>query len=232
MIITDFLTSSDWKTYDNTTILSDHQTHVFKVCVSSLISRFDTGGLLTEDEKTKGNRYLRQEDKNSFKVRRSVLKTLIARFLAIPTDEVVFNTYNNKKKPHIEGIHFNTSHSHDLSLIAISKAIIGVDIEFEQPNFDFTEVAPTALTEDEQAFINHNSNPISNFYTVWTRKEALLKASGEGLVDQLNQMSTMRREVSRYNYKYRLLSLKTDQNYSISIAINQEEPDISYWNYT
>jgi 4'-phosphopantetheinyl transferase len=231
MIITDILTSSDWQTYDNSTVLPYHRTHVFRVCVSSLISRFETGSLLTEEEKIRGNRYLRQEDKNSFKVRRSVLKILIASLLSIPTDEVVFKSYNNKK-PHIEGIHFNTSHSRDLALIAISTAIIGVDIEFEQPDFDYTDISLSALTEDEQAFIKHNSNPISNFYTIWTRKEALLKASGEGLVDQMNQVSTMERDVSRYNHKYRLLSLKTDQKYNMSIAINQEEPDISYWSYT
>jgi 4'-phosphopantetheinyl transferase len=87
-------------------------------------------------------------------------------------------------KPFVKsGPQFNLSHAGTRVVAAFSAHPIGVDLEVEQP-LD-TAMFIRYLHPAEQAFVRAAANPTTAFLTVWTRKEALLKALGIGISKQL-----------------------------------------------
>ena len=86
--------------------------------------------------------------------------------------------YESNGKPFFEDypeFHFNISHCEDLIAVAISRKPVGVDIEvLRDVNL---EIAGRFFSEKETRF----SKTCRDFLYVWTRKEAFLKKTGEGL---------------------------------------------------
>jgi 4'-phosphopantetheinyl transferase len=81
-------------------------------------------------------------------------------------------------------LEFNLSHSEDLALIAIARgAAVGVDLERIRPLPDAGELAARFFSERENELIQSLSEDLrpAAFLRIWTRKEACLKASGEGI---------------------------------------------------
>lgn len=73
---------------------------------------------------------------------------------------------------------FSISHTGSLALCGIADPIIGVDAESvgELPLNDFYQV----VAEDEIHAMNMASSPRTLFFTLWIRKETVLKAMGTG----------------------------------------------------
>jgi 4'-phosphopantetheinyl transferase len=87
-------------------------------------------------------------------------------------------------KPFVKsGPQFNLSHAGTRVVAAFSTHPIGVDLEVEQ-SLDAT-MFMRYLHPAEQAFVRAAANPTTAFFTIWTRKEALLKALGVGISKQL-----------------------------------------------
>jgi 4'-phosphopantetheinyl transferase len=94
--------------------------------------------------------------------------------------------------PHDEKVHFSISHTHDLVAVALTtSARIGIDLERVKPHLDLPELAERIFSEDDlrifQALPDHDK--LAAFFRAWTRKEAYLKARGEGIAEGLQQIS-------------------------------------------
>jgi 4'-phosphopantetheinyl transferase len=133
----------------------------------------ETAGALYEtlspDERTRAARLRFERDRRRFVVARGVLRALLGRYLEIPAGSVRF-VYNPFGKPalapELGGLKFNLSHSADLALIAVAEdAEVGVDVELIREDPDWVEIAGSAQA----------------FFSDWTKKEAYVKARGEGL---------------------------------------------------
>lgn len=77
-------------------------------------------------------------------------------------------------------------------VVAVSNGVgIGVDVERVVAGFDWRQVARTALSSGERSLLDalDDDSAVRAFYGIWTRKEAVSKASGRG-IDQLTQMDT------------------------------------------
>ena len=77
-------------------------------------------------------------------------------------------------------------------MIAVSNgAEVGVDVERVVADFAWQQVAETALSSGERSLLDAlgGDSAARAFYGIWTRKEAVSKASGQGL-SQLTQMDT------------------------------------------
>ena len=90
-------------------------------------------------------------------------------------------TYNKNGKPLVDFCWFNLSHSGEYVVCAVSENPIGVDIERldrlkKRPHYAF-------FTQREDSYINAAENFEKRFYTLWTRKEAYIKALGGRLRD-------------------------------------------------
>ena len=110
---------------------------------------------------------------------------------------------------------FNISHSGEYIVCVIStdeKQNLGIDIEENKPIVleDFNNV----FTKDEQKEISEQGN----FQTFWTRKEAVAKADGRGILIPFNTIDTLNLSVVLDNKRYALYEVEIDHNYTIYMA--------------
>lgn len=97
------------------------------------------------------------------------------------TEKPVFE-YGEYGKPSIVGhpdIHFNLSHCRNAAICALSDSPVGVDIETIRPYKD--SLARYTMSDEELEKIQQAPRPDVEFTKLWTRKEAVLKLTGEGI---------------------------------------------------
>jgi 4'-phosphopantetheinyl transferase len=135
--------------------------------------------LLKPDEIARANRYLQEKDRTRFIVSRAALRQILGKYTNQSAADIKFSIGTNKK-PYISGtnIKYNVSHSADWVLIAIANTNVGVDTEKINPLFDFISILEDNFSKAEIDFIGQSPQ---NFFLLWTRKEALTKATGQGL---------------------------------------------------
>jgi len=159
-------------------------------CVSLDVPPDTCAGLyatLTSDERNRSARLRFERDRRRFVVAHGVLRTLLGRYLGIPPDAVRF-VYNPFGKPDLSPelgrLKFSLSHSADLALIAIAEdGEIGVDVELIREQTDWAAIARCFFSAAEVDRLNGLPSPLHTqaFFSCWTKKEAYVKARGEGL---------------------------------------------------
>ncbi len=143
---------------------------------------------LARDECSRNARFRFADDQRRFIVARGALRDLLARYLGIHPTDVRFE-YNAFGKPALSPVlgsdlTFNVSHSAGLGFIAVAAAAdIGVDVESVQWRPDYQEVARQFFSVAELAHLDGlpAEARADAFFRCWTKKEALVKARGEGL---------------------------------------------------
>lgn len=83
----------------------------------------------------------------------------------------------------LPGVEFNLSHCREAAVCAVSSAPVGVDVETVRPFKD--ALARYVLSAGEYAAVTAAARPDVEFIKLWTRKEALLKLTGEGIRSDL-----------------------------------------------
>jgi 4'-phosphopantetheinyl transferase len=169
--------------------LSQNDVHVW--CASLLqpahvIRQMST--LLSSDEQERASRYRFENLQRSFIVARGVLRLLLARYADFRPRDLVF-TYLAAGKPQLSKqpalpVFFNLSHSHELVLYAFSRTPnVGIDIEHVRPIDDMELIAERNFSAHEAVELKTLSpEKISEgFFNCWTRKEAYIKAIGNGI---------------------------------------------------
>ena len=147
--------------------------------------------LLSPQEREHAARFRFDHHRNSFLAAHGALRILLGRVLDCHPGSVEF-TAKSKGKPQLAepcGVEFNLSHSGDLAMIAIAKGCeLGIDIEEMRPRPDLREIALRYFSLEEASCLG--SLPAEQlthaFYLCWTRKEAYIKATGEGLSARLD----------------------------------------------
>lgn len=124
-----------------------------------------------------------------FIVARAGLRVILGRYLKADPSEIQFS-YSSYGKPQLSGAHsdsvlkFNLAHSHDLAVYALAlKRELGVDVEHMRPEVAGDEIAQRffADAEVDQLRAVSAERRMEAFFNCWTRKEAYIKALGEGL---------------------------------------------------
>jgi 4'-phosphopantetheinyl transferase len=150
---------------------------------------------LSADEWARAGRYHFQKDRHQFVVGRGLLRTLLGRYLGAPPGSVRF-AYNAYGKPVLAGefgaknLRFNLSHSDGIVLYAIGRGReVGIDVERIRPEFAEEEIAERFFSPREVARLRSLPVPLQPmaFFHCWTRKEAFIKARGEGMTRPLDQ---------------------------------------------
>lgn len=144
---------------------------------------------LSPDELERAARFHFDVHRNRFLIGRGALRHILGRYLEIEPRDLEF-TYGSRGKPDLapgqngRGIRFNLSHSHDLGLLAVSMAQeLGVDVELVKADFGGMEIAERFFSANEvqTLFALDAVERNAAFFSCWTRKEAFIKAIGEGL---------------------------------------------------
>lgn len=118
---------------------------------------------------------------------------------------------------------FNMSHSGDIVVVAFSDEKLGVDVE-KHADFDSASVT-SFFHKAEQHFIENAPNREEAFFTVWTRKEAYLKAKGVGIIEELHLESCLNESVGD-NEKWFIRPISVAHNYTAALCTKFENPTI------
>ena len=125
--------------------------------------------------------------------------------------------YTAFQKPYFaNGIHFNISHSGNYIVCAISTTEVGIDVEEikDIPLSDFKEL----FSPEELKLIFKDPYKYGPFYTLWTQKEAFLKAIGVGLNMPLNNVIIRNNTIEYNGTTWYLKQLSIHENYLCHIA--------------
>jgi 4'-phosphopantetheinyl transferase len=140
--------------------------------------------------------YVRDEDKDRFLLGVTLTRRLLGRRFSLPPAKVVLDrTCLECGKPHgkvrADGVELSVTHSGDLVGVAICECPVGIDVEKVDPQLDVDGVAGMALSPEELQDLNRHTGleKVQTFMTYWTRKEAVVKATGEGLRANLRRVS-------------------------------------------
>ena len=121
---------------------------------------------------------------------------------------------------------FNISHSGEFIICVVSdNDKVGVDVEQIRPvkMEDFRDI----FSMDEYNNILRAKNPYDQFFTIWTRKEAVVKANGKGLYIPLKEIIVESNTTSLYNETWHLKEIFLGDNYSSAVATsNQHKEDL------
>jgi 4'-phosphopantetheinyl transferase len=153
--------------------------------------------LLSEDEQARAARLRVPSIRERFVAGRGLLRRLLGMYLAAPPESLRF-AYRPHGKPYLHpeigapDIRFNLSHSQGLALFAFARGReVGVDLEIIRSDRDHTRLASrffSAREVDALAALDPGDR-MAGFFRCWTRKEAYLKARGEGLAIPLDSFS-------------------------------------------
>lgn len=147
---------------------------------------------LSADESERARRFVFERDRRRFVVGRGTLRAILGSYLEKEPRRIEF-AYSSRGKPSVAGtpgLHFNVAHSGELFVAAITRQCpLGVDVEQIRPMEDSEAIANRFFSAREAAGLAAlpASQKDAAFFNLWTRKEALLKATGEGLSESLNQ---------------------------------------------
>jgi 4'-phosphopantetheinyl transferase len=146
-------------------------------------------GILSPGEIARASRFHFTKDRDYFIHCRSALRRLLADYLGIAASEIRFD-YLTGGKPRLASdqdpstLEFNVSHSGSIALIAVgSERRIGVDVEKIRLDVDTDALAERFFSVRERAGLRALPEHlrVDGFFACWTRKEAFLKATGDGL---------------------------------------------------
>jgi 4'-phosphopantetheinyl transferase len=144
--------------------------------------------LLSADERARADRFQFDADRNRCIVARALLRLLLGHCLDCSVEHLAFATDRFGKPallaPAMDSLQFNVSHSGDYILVALNRRhAVGVDVEYIRRDLAMEEIAQRFFSSREWhdlSALTSQERP-GGFFTCWTRKEAYLKARGEGL---------------------------------------------------
>jgi 4'-phosphopantetheinyl transferase len=142
--------------------------------------------LLSPDERERGRRFHFERDRRRFVNARGLLRVLLGRYLDVLPSSLLFG-YGPRGKPFLAGhdeVRFNVSHSGGLALLAFARGCeLGVDIEQERALAGSADIARHYFSAGEEEALRSLApeQREAAFFRCWTRKEAFIKATGDGL---------------------------------------------------
>ncbi len=169
--------------------------------------------ILSPDELSKANRFRFNKHRSDYITARYYLRKLISCYSDVKPEEIIFH-YTDKDKPYIKlkniSIKFNLAHSGNKCVYAFNKdQEIGIDIEHLREIPDAREICQRFFSKKEiEDLYKVSDKTISNtFLLCWTRKEAFIKAVGDGLSYPLSDFT-----VSLDEDKPEITGIKKDQD--------------------
>lgn len=148
---------------------------------------------LSPEEKERAGKFKFEKHRNRFIAGRGALRTILGQYMSAGPTVLRF-VYSTNGKPTLAeefadtGMHFNLAHTEDLALIAVTRiGAVGVDVEGVRPVKNVEDLVARFFSARENEFFQKVSDaekPVA-FFNLWTRKEALLKATGEGITRSL-----------------------------------------------
>lgn len=207
-------------------------------------------GVLAPGERARARRFRFERDRRRFTVARGVLRRLLGRYLRVEPAAVEFR-YGVHGKPSLPegadgpGVRFNLSHSRGLALHAFALGReVGVDVERLRPDTDVARAARRFLSPAEADALMGLApgRRREAFFECWTRKEAFVKARGEGVVLGLRRFDVSLRPgepaaLLRFEgdpaepARWSLCALDPGEGYKAALAVEGGGWELRCWDY-
>ena len=154
--------------------------------------------VLSADERKRAYSFATAQLQQRFITGRGILRLILGACCAKAPETLGF-IYGPYGKPYLTGLEaawkFNVAHSDHIALIAISRCVeVGIDVEIDRPLTDLSALIDLIFSKEERntCLAMSQQEQQTEFYRVWTYKEALIKASGEGLQVNLQELEIAR----------------------------------------
>ena len=141
-------------------------------------------------ERDRADRFRSDHDRERYIIGHGLLRLALGRLLGTPATDIDF-VRGPHGKPYVEGteLEFNLSDTKDAVILAIRPGIaIGADVETMRRTTDHAMVSAHYFTPGEVEDIRAAADGKRRFLELWTRKEAVLKACGVGIMEDLRSL--------------------------------------------
>jgi len=202
---------------------------------------------LADDERARAMRFHFDNHRRDFIVARTFLRSVLAHYLDLDRTQIKFE-YSSYGKPALAAsrrgapLFFNLTHSHQLALLAVTEqAEIGIDVEFIRAVDE--GIAERYFSRAEVACLRALPGELKNeaFFNCWTRKEAYIKARGEGLSLPLDEFDVslapgapaaiLAVRNGEEASTWRLEHLQPGPGYVGALAIRALKTELKFWDW-
>jgi 4'-phosphopantetheinyl transferase len=177
--------------------LEKYDVHVWFAFFEDLAPRVNSFlATLGEDEIEKAGRFKFKKDRDQYMLARGLLREILSQYTGIDPKELRFG-YGTQGKPFLipePNVAFNLSHAQGAVLCAVAiDCAVGVDLEYLREDIDDQALAERCFSPSEVAALAGLSpkGQKKAFFVCWTRKEAYIKALGEGLSIDLRSIEVL-----------------------------------------
>jgi 4'-phosphopantetheinyl transferase len=197
-------TPGAWLPPPKSLTLPENQLHIWRArlaCDGGLLRRFEK--ILSEEERKRAEKFLVTDAKVCFVAARGILRETLGKYTGVDPAEIVLG-YGPYGKPFVSApdtsraVRFNLSHSHGYAAFVFARGReAGIDIEQIRQEAAGEDIARRFFSQQEVEQLCAMPEEIrtEGFFSCWTRKEAYIKALGQGLQIPLHGFSVSITEV-------------------------------------
>jgi 4'-phosphopantetheinyl transferase len=178
--------TDDWSPGPANPVLAADEVHVWRIPLQATDD--EHLAVLAPSERARAARFLRPRDGRQYGLTRAAVRGILARYLDVAPEAVAFTTARSGKPSVLTpsgsiAPRYNSSHSGRVALCAVAHVDVGIDLEWMREAPIAAGIAAGIVSEhgpvrpDEPPSLERDWA----FFRAWTRTEAALKATGEGL---------------------------------------------------
>ncbi|MGQ0715384.1 MAG: 4'-phosphopantetheinyl transferase family protein [Gemmatimonadaceae bacterium] len=208
----------------------------------------DLLGTLDREERGRADRFHFPRDRDRFRIGRGMLRGLLAHYTGVPPDRIRLKN-GARGKPALDdanaALHFNVSHAGGVALFAFTRLTeLGIDVEHIHEMPDLLPIAERFFAPAERRALRKldGQEQLEAFFVCWTRKEAYIKAIGEGLACPLDRFVVTMHPDERARFveiggdgiaaaMWTLEDLRPAPGYVGAVAIPSVAPTIRCWRW-
>ena len=199
------------------------------------------GDILSPAERERATRFVFDRGRMEYTFHHSTLRTILGRYTGVAPERVPLAARPNGK-PVLEAPYerwrFNLAHSGPVLLCAVAEACeVGVDVERVRPMPDAAQIAARFFAPDEREALERldAAEREAAFFACWTRKEAFLKATGEGLRRDLESFAVPVEPALRGPWRiagnWSVFGLPEFHGCACALAVKGDLPPVRTWEF-
>ena len=243
---------SQWRRTIPGELTHSNEVHVWRVFLDLTTVEIESlQGILSDDELARAGRFHFERDQKRFIAARGILRKILGHYLGKNPNNIHFEYTSHGKpilaaNPGYDTLCFNLSHSDAFAVYAITRGRkIGIDIERVRDDIAVEPIARKFFSQDEISSLEriHTDNRSELFFQYWTRKEAFLKARGEGISFPMEQCDVSLMSGSVLSPIILLANTKDSSvwygqdlfpghGYAAALAAEGSDWNISCWHYS
>lgn len=205
---------------------------------------------LSIDERIKSEHFRFERDRSQFIAARGILRLILGRYLGVEPSTIRF-CYEKHGKPRLHkafattDIQFNLSRSEGLALYVFTRGHdVGVDIEYMREISEMEQIVERFFSIKDRVFFGTlpASEKQDSFFHWWTRKEAFVKATGDGLSYPLDAFDAALAEEesieslgilgrAKEGTRWSMWDVTPAEEFAGAVAVEGRGWDVRYWQW-